>query len=1042
MRHIGVSINEFKLYEMKKVFKVVGLLVLALLLALFLAPFLFEGKIVNRVKQEINSNLNATVDFDDINLSFFKGFPYPSLTVSDVTVSGASPHEVQQLAKIEEIYVKIGLASVLHTDEPIEIISVSLNKPEFLVYTALDGTTNTSILPSSNDSSKGSYSLDIQSYKINEASVKYIDLQGKTTAVLTGINHSGKGDFSNDIFTLETDTDITSISIESNNVRLAKDLHIKSELPLQVNLTDNSYQFTDGLILLNQFKLNADGMITVLDKGMDINLTSKANNNSIREFLSLIPYAYTKDFDGVDASGKFDYQVNIKGLYANDGSRIPSFDLTANIDNAKVKYPDLALPIEDINLSLKATNTLGQIDKTDITIAPLHFQIDGEPFDASFNQIQSRESAFDVMLKTDMDISKIAKAWPIENVETLTGRLNLDMISSGTNDDLANQKLDKLKSEGVIELSDFEFKTTGSEPILVNRLEGTFKEDVLNLKEFGFSSGGNDLNGTGTFSNVLDYYFNSSKLSGELDINSAFMNLNKYIEVPTDVAEATVPFLDSFDNLDITLNYEADSLIYDVYELNNVTMKGSFSNDDISIRKATGVNGKSDFEITGNMSNVYNYLYAEESMDGKLDINAGNIFYEDFVEETTTADGTVEEVPLIPKNLDIAINVKADQIHYEKITISNSVATLDVLANRVNITDFKGKTFGGNLGLSGYYDTENPESPLFGLRYNMAGMEVVEAIKSNKTFKILAPIAEFIEGTFNSTLVLEGLLEQDLMPDFNTLSGTGFLETLEGKLKGYQPVEELKSYLNISDQKEWFLKGSKNWFEIKDGALQVKEFDYAVKDIPMKISGTHRFNLDMDYLIKASIPKKYIEATELGKAASKEFDEILAQVNKTGLDIKSSNYVDADIRLTGNVRNPKIEVINVRIADKPLTEQVKDQVKEKIDEKKAEIRDTVTTKINETVTTIRDTVQTKAEELKDTLQIKAEEIIDSTKQRAKEIVFAQVDTLLTNKLPDSTVISIKDKATEILGRTPEISIDSILIKIKDPFKLKKKINGF
>ncbi len=1027
---------------MKKVIKVVGLLFLALLLALFLAPFLFEGKIVNRVKQEINANLNATVDFDDINLSFFKGFPYPSLTVSDVIVSGASPHEAQQLAKIEEIYVKIGLASVLHSDEPIELVSITLDKPEFLIYTALDGTTNTSILPSSNTSDKSSYSLDIQSYEINKGTIKYIDVKGKTTATLTNINHSGKGDFSNDRFTLQTNTDIASANLESNNVRLAKDLHIQSELPLQVDLTTNSVQFSDGLILLNQFKLNADGMVKMQDNGIDMDISSKANNNSIREFLSLIPYAYTKDFDGVDASGRFDYHVDIKGLYANDGSRIPSFDFTADIDNAKVKYPDLALPIEDINLSLKASNQSGQIDKTDITIKPLHFLIDGEPFDASLSQKQSGERSFDVMLKTDMDISKIAKACPIDHVETLAGRLHLDIKSTGKTDDLTNQQLDKLISEGVIELDDFEYKTSSGDPILVERFAGTFKDDVLTLAEFAFASGGNDFSGNGSLSNTLDFYFNSGKLNGQLDVSSSFMNLNPYIGEPTEVTEPTVPFLDSFDDVDLSLNYKADSLIYDVYNLNDVTLEGKFSNDGITISEARGINGKSDFQIAGNMSNVYNYMYGEEPMEGKLDIKSSNLYYEDFVEESTATDGTVEEIPLIPENLNIEVDVKADKIHYEKITISNADASLDVLANRVNIMDFKGKTFGGNLDLSGYYDTENPTSPQFGLRYQMADMEIVEAIRSNKTFKILAPIAEFIEGSFNSTLVLEGLLEQDLLPDFNTLSGTGFLETLEGKLKGYQPVEELKSYLNITDQKEWFLKGSKNWFEIKDGALQVKEFDYAVKDIPMKISGSHRFNQDMDYLIKASIPRKYIEATELGKVASKEFDEILEQVNKTGLDIRSSNYVDADIKLTGNIRSPKLEIINVRVADKPLTEQVKDQVKEKIDETKAEIRDTVTTKVNETVSTIRDTVQTKTEELKDTIQTKAEEIIDSTKQRAKEIVIAQVDTLLSDRLPDSTLTSIKDKATEILGTKTEINVDSILIKIKNPFKLKKKPNGF
>jgi len=1028
---------------MKKVFKVLGIVVFALILALFLAPFLFEGKIVERVKKEINANLNATVDFDDINLSFFKGFPYPSLTVSDITVSGAKPHEEQQLAKIEEIFVKVGLASIINSDEPIELVSITLDKPEFLIYTAIDGTTNTAILPSSDSSDESSYSLDIQSYKINDGVVRYIDMQSKTTAVLTGINHSGKGDFSNDTFTLQTDTDIASTTIESNKVRLTNDLRIQSELPIQVDLTNSHYQITDALILLNEFKLNADGDVTLTDKGIDIRASSTANNNSITEFLSLIPYAYTKDFNGVDASGQFDYKVNINGLYATDGSRIPSFDFTADIDNGKIKYPDLALPIEDINLSLQASNKTGQLDKTDIAVDPLHFLIDGEPFDASLSQTQSGVSAFDVMLKTDMDISKIAKAYPISGVETLSGRLVLDVKSAGKTDDLTSQQVDKLKSEGIIELDKFEYTATGGEPILIDRLAGTFKGDVLTLTDFAFQSEGNDIKGKGKLLNVLDFYMNSNKLSGQLDVSSSFMNVNPYIEEPAKEVEASVPFLNSFDGLDISLTYKADSLIYDVYNLKDVTMDGKLSNDNIVINKATGVTGKSDFQVSGKTSNFYNYLYADESMGGNLNLSSSSIYYEDFVEETTTAAGTVEEIPLIPKNLDIGVNVKTDEIHYEKITIRNAAGSLDIIANRVNMTDFKGKTFGGTLDLSGYYDTENPESPQFGLRYQMSEMEFVKAIEENETFKILAPIAKFIEGTFNSSLVLEGLLSKDLMPDFNTLTGSGFLETLDGKLTGYKPVEQLKSYLNLSasESKEWFLKGTKNWFEIENGALQIKEFDYEVKDIPMKISGSHRFNQDMNYLIKTSIPRKYIEATELGKIATKEFDNILASVNKRGLNIESSNYVDADIRLSGNIKSPKLEIVNVRIADKPLTEQVKEQVNQKIDETKAEIRDSVTTKVNETVTTIKDTVRTKTNEIKDSLQTVANKVIDSTKQRAKDVVFSQVDTLLGSQLTDSLGIDIKGKASEILGKDSKISVDSILNKIKNPFKFGKKKEG-
>jgi hypothetical protein len=43
-------------------------------------------------------------------------------------------------------------------------------------------------------------------------------------------------------------------------------------------------------------------------------------------------------------------------------------------------------------------------------------------------------------------------------------------------------------------------------------------------------------------------------------------------------------------------------------------------------------------------------------------------------------------------------------------------------------------------------------------------------------------------------------------------------------------IEELKGKLLVKD--------SKNWFTIEDGKVKVEEFDYAVKDLKMKIAGS------------------------------------------------------------------------------------------------------------------------------------------------------------------------------------------------------------
>ena len=1023
---------------MKKILKIGGILILGLLIALLLAPMLFQDKIVEAAKTEVNKNINADLDFSDISLSFFKAFPFPSLSVDDVTIKGHEPFESKTLLKADEIFIQIGLAS-LFKNEALDISKIRLSRPVIDLQVNKDGKANWDItIPSeaSTSSESESLNLNINYYEISEGTVSYTDDQTSFSATIEEVNHSGTGDFTDDVFTLNTETELKGIDIINNKIKVANGIQVTADLPIQVNMTQSKYAVSKGLININDFKLLADGSVQMAGDDIIIDFTSSANDNSVKEFLSLIPYAYTKDYKDVTASGAFDYRASAKGVY--NENRIPAFDVNIKLTDASVRYPDLTLPIDNINLSLEASNSSGNMDKTNIALRPLQFKIDGEPFMASLVSNNDGQRDFDFALNTDLDISKIAKAYPIEGLKTLSGRIKADVKSNGLTADLESQDFSKITSEGKIDLQDFIYES-GAVNVEVAKFKGDYNKDELIIEALQAKSGNNDIAGTGKLSNLLNFYLNDKKLSGQLQLKSTVMDLNDYISEEVDTASADVALLSSFDNIDISANYSADKLIYDLYEFENFNTNAALTSNSIVIESGKGDIGTSDIAFAGKLDNLYQYLYQDESLTGQLTINSNKIDYADFSEEPTGTEEVV--IPIIPENVEIDIAIKADKIIYDSYNINNAVGSLAVIPSAVNIKSFKGSTFGGDIDLEGYYSSEDINNPGFGLRYNMSNMRIAEAVKSNKTFKILAPIASYIEGVFNSTFVLEGILDQTLMPDFSSLTGSGFFETLEGKISGFGPIDKLKSYLNLDKGKEWVLKNNKNWFEIKDGALQVREFDYGVKEVLMKISGSHSFNMDMDYVIKTSIPRKYLESNPLGAELAKEFDSIISSINKRGLNIEQNDYVDADLHMTGSILKPNIEIKNVRISNKSLTDQVKDQVRQKVEDKKNEIKDSVRTKVDNTVKTVKDTIATKTQEIKDTVGTLVNKEINEKKDQAAAIAKSQIDTLLKGRLPDSTITDISKTVEGILGEDTKISVDSIMNKIKNPFKFGKKKKG-
>ncbi|HTE08156.1 MAG TPA: hypothetical protein VK628_05300, partial [Flavitalea sp.] len=73
---------------MKKFFKITGITLLVLLIVLFTLPFLFKGKIISIIKAEINKNINAKVEFQDVDISLIRKFPRVSVAIEELQVTG------------------------------------------------------------------------------------------------------------------------------------------------------------------------------------------------------------------------------------------------------------------------------------------------------------------------------------------------------------------------------------------------------------------------------------------------------------------------------------------------------------------------------------------------------------------------------------------------------------------------------------------------------------------------------------------------------------------------------------------------------------------------------------------------------------------------------------------------------------------------------------------------------------------------------------------------------------------------------------------
>lgn len=129
----------------KRILAAVATLFALALVLLIVLPLLFGDRIAQRVKVEVNRNVNARVDWRAAGLSFFRHFPNVTLTLDDLTTAGTGRLEGDTLASIRHLRVVLDLASVLGSvvssgSRPIVVRAVELDQPRLRLIALEDGT--------------------------------------------------------------------------------------------------------------------------------------------------------------------------------------------------------------------------------------------------------------------------------------------------------------------------------------------------------------------------------------------------------------------------------------------------------------------------------------------------------------------------------------------------------------------------------------------------------------------------------------------------------------------------------------------------------------------------------------------------------------------------------------------------------------------------------------------------------------------------------------------------------------------------------------
>ncbi len=568
------------------------LLFVLLIGAIVAVPFLFKDEINAALKEEINKNLNAKVDYGSFDLSLLRSFPNFSFSIDDVSVAGIGEFKGDTLAYIKNFRFTLDIMTVINK-EKYKILQVILTEPKIHALVTKDGKANWDIAKPSTDktttsSESSNFAFQINKYAIEKGDIVYEDLKGKTYASVKDLDFSGSGDVTTDVYDFITKTEIASLTYRSGAVAYLSAAKIKADNTVKIDQKNSKYTFANNEINVNDLGLLFDGFVKLNKDNYDLDVKFKSKATTFKSILSLIPAIYSKDFADIKTSGNLKLDGFVKGLYSEFA--YPGFGLNLNVSNAMFQYPSLPTAVNNINIDAKITKEQGPLDKTLVNIQKLHADIGTDPIDARiFVSTPISDPNIDMNLKGRLNLANVPKLYPMKDLKTLTGLLVADLTFKGRKSDLDKKNYNAVKAAGNLSVTNMVYDSKETPmPLNVSDIKMTFNPQNITLNNLSAKIGKSDYQANGSLENYMAYAFNKGALQGKLNLNSNNLDLNEWLK-PGESNTTTAPKTESEKyfqvpaNIDFDANAKFGKVLYDKLTLSNVRGNVQVKNEQISM---------------------------------------------------------------------------------------------------------------------------------------------------------------------------------------------------------------------------------------------------------------------------------------------------------------------------------------------------------------------------------------------------------------------------------------------------------------------------
>jgi hypothetical protein len=992
---------------MKKALIITGSIIGVLLLLLILIPVFFKDQIFRKVDEQLAKTINAEVNYDsdDIGLSLLRNFPNATASLADFSIVGREPFAGDTLLAARRFEIVIDLFS-LFSGEQMEIKAIELENPLIQILVLEDGRANYDIAIedetlSEEDTAETEFNIGIDHWEINNGRLVYEDRSIPVRILLEDVKHTGNGDFTQDIFDMDTYTLAQHGYLTFDGVEYVTNKRLEADVKMEMNLPEMKFTFKENTARLNDFAMHFDGFIAMPEDPIIFDMNFAGHENTFKDLLSVVPGMYNEEFEKIQASGDIDFQGFYRGEYSENS--MPGYRLALQVADARFQYEDLPAAVENINVNMLVEDKDGTMDNLYVNVSTFNMNMGNNPVEGRF-ELRSLEP-MDIFADVDarLNLGEIDQILKLQDLE-MQGLFSMNLKADGVYDSLRNQ-FPKINAN--MQMQDGYFKSVDYDvPIrnfnfnaTVNNETGNLSQTLVQAPSFSMLVADDAFAGSITLEDLNDYKwdvnaegtldlatisriveFEDMEVAGRIvaDVHSrgrmSALEAGRYEQLPTSGTMLVKDFRYS------SVDMPHDFIIQ--------TAEMQFNPRNMQLRSFNGQIGSTDMQLNGTVSNYMGYaLKDNQVLKGEFNmvsrkVNLNEWMTDEEAATTEPADTASLEVIEIPQNLDLRFTATISEVIYDNLTLNNMRGTLLVQNGVVSMRDLTFNTLGGAFGLSGTYDPRDVQNPAFDFDFNIKDLAISRAYENFVTVQALAPVARKMDGNFNTNFRLNGFLSQDMTPKMETLTGRGVVELIDATLRNSETLQKAMNFTQGKQQeaaavqlKDVLLKA-----RVEDGFVHVDPFDFTISNITATVEGRQGIDGTLDYRMSLDVP---------AGAAGQAVNKLLANVG-AGSGAGSST-IKMNLGVGGTYEDPKVSLLGAgpgstgnvaqtaREAGEERLEAEVDKAKEELEAKRAEAEAKAKAELEEKR-------RQAEEEAKREMEKRQQQLQDSLKNKSKGVL--------------------------------------------------------